>query len=308
LGFGLMTAVAPANAATIAASGLTAGTSSPSRVGIVSKTTITVAHTATAINQTDTIAIAAKVTSAPALSTLTTDTHTATKGITLSGTATLNTGATGGTATNAYVVGGANATLTQVNTTTAKTSTSFTLEFVADKEGTYTILVSAGSSSFTAGDKTVAVTITTAGAPTTLSVSTLGAVVDNATYGARMSVTLKDANGNATVLGQNEAIDITSTTNSAITLSPTSLGQNTTNYSGVYYVTATDGGTIKTGADTVTFSGSGLLPATFSQNTSLSTYAAVDPVAADTFDLDDATGYVGTTSPYKSNGSSHTLT
>jgi hypothetical protein len=67
LGFGMISVV-PSNAvATIAGTSITPGTSSPSRVGSISYTKITVAHLANGVS--DTFTAAVKITSAPALST-----------------------------------------------------------------------------------------------------------------------------------------------------------------------------------------------------------------------------------------------
>jgi hypothetical protein len=187
---------------------------------------------------------------------------------------------------------------------------SATLNFTPDVAGTYTILISAGTGAnttkFTNGDVTTSVTITTAGTPTAISTAVTGKVVNNATNGAVLAISLKDSNGNATVLGLNESLNLTKTTASAITLSASSLGSGTANTKGVYFVTATDGGTIATGADVITISGGGLLPSTLTTNTSVSTVNAT--TAAGALDLTDATGYSGTATPYKSNGASHGFT
>ena len=292
LGFGVLTAVAPASAA-LAVSSVSAGTSSPARVGVASNTTITVAHTPA----NDSVAVAAKVTSAPATSTLLTDTHTATKGITLSSTTYI-----GGT--NSYAVGGASATLSETDNTA--TSTSFTLSFRADVAGTYTILVSAGNSTYTPGDKTTVLTITTVGAPTTMTVVKYGGSVTTLTnyggqLGALYKVNFKDANGNPTVLAANESVDITDTDDtvsikkySALEADPaasfpaltfadlksfgsaagTNIATNTS--TGNYYFRLIGNSSTEDGTDVVTLTGSGLLPATFTTNISVSTVTVAD--------------------------------
>jgi len=171
LGFGVLSSVAPATAASNAAiTSLSAGTPSPSRVGVTSTVTITAAHAADATD--NTFVAAAKVTSAPATSKAASDTNTASVGVTIL------TGAGTGeslSVANAYAVGGANATV-QSTSDTAVSST-FKVKFVADVAGTYTVLVSVGNSSYTAGDKSVAVTFTTVGAPTTITLASVAGQV-----------------------------------------------------------------------------------------------------------------------------------
>jgi hypothetical protein len=154
LGFGVLTSVAPATAAADAAiTSLSAGTPSPVRVGVTSTVTITAAHAADATN--NTFKVAAKVATAPSTSKTKTDTNTASLGVTIvtgSGTGESLSQA------NAYVAGGANAVVG--STEDLATSSTFKVSFRADVEGTYTVLVSAGNTSYTAGDKTVVVTFT----------------------------------------------------------------------------------------------------------------------------------------------------
>jgi len=327
LGFGVLTSVAPASAANLGVTpaSISAGTPSAARVGIVSKTSITIPM-ATATDATDTTTVRATVTSAPtgsAFNGLGDQAASFATGVTASGSAiaatmTLTPSSTASAGTLAYVGGPADrsATVGYVYTYgtydagTAVRAGSATLNFTPDVAGTYTILISAGTGAnttkFTNGDVSTLVTITTAGTPTAITTAVTGKVVNNATNGAVIAISLKDSNGNATVLGLSESLNLTKTTASQITLSATSLGQGTSNTKGVYYVTATDGGTIATGADVITIAGGGLLPSTLTTNTSVSTVNAT--TAAGTLDLTDATGYAGTATPYKSAGASHGFT
>jgi trimeric autotransporter adhesin len=318
LGFGVLTSVAPASAAVTA---LTAGTSSPSRIGVESLTTIT--PTLTTGHGTTTFVAAAKITAAPATSKAMTDTNTSTLGVIF------KTRSSAGQVSNlAYVAGGASATITP----TSETASSFSLGFTADVAGTYTILVSTNASgtAYAAGDPSVAVTITTAGAPTSITLARTGNIVEGATFGAVMSVSLKDANGIATVLGQNESLIVTQTADAAdvhtaknrtytLVAANTSVALATADgSSGVYYVSFKGQSTIAaSGTNTVTVTGSGLLPATLTSNIGISVVntGTATGAAAGSLALTDATGYVKTAGTagsvnfaYDSAGSSHGFT
>jgi hypothetical protein len=198
LGFGVLTSVAPATAAANATiTSLSAGTPTPVRVGVASEVTITAAHAADATD--NTFIVAAKVTTAPSTSKTKSDTNTATLGVTM-----ITGSGTGESLSvaNAYAVGGANATV-QSTSDTAVSST-FKVRFVADVEGTYTVLVSTGATTYTAGNQTVAVTFTTVGAPTSLTLAKVNGVVTSystaaSTFGAVYKLTMKDANGNTSL-------------------------------------------------------------------------------------------------------------
>ncbi|CAN2227596.1 hypothetical protein MCERE85_01377 [Candidatus Nanopelagicaceae bacterium] len=279
LGFGMLSVV-PSSAATLAGTSITAGTSSPSRVGSTSYTKITVAHAAAAAN--DTFTAAVKITSAPATSTTNTATNTSALGATIVATNGVTAGT--GTVVNTYAAGGASAVVTQATATA--TSTSFYVAFVADVAGSYTFLVSSGNSAYTAGDTSASFTITTTGTPTSVTASSLGgSAIAYGTKGQLFAVSLKDANGNATVLGLNEAItfsdaDTTTTLkNFANNATISSFGLNS-DIAGVYYVRAVGSSTAADGSAVLTFVGSGLLPSTLTVNTTITTAAATDPTAA----------------------------
>jgi hypothetical protein len=286
LGFGVLTSVAPATAgANAAITSLSAGTPSPSRVGVTSTVTITAAHAADTTN--NTFVAAAKVTSAPAGSKTSSDTNTATMGVTIL------TGAGTGeslSVANAYAVGGANATVESASDTAV--ASTFRVKFVADVAGTYTVLVSVGNSSYTAGDKSVAVTFTTAGTPTTITLASVaGQVVDTGSKGQLMSMSLKDAAGLATVLGQNEAITLSESdaTVEVKGLADSADGTDSSSYSfgaddanlvaGVYYFRAVDAGTIAAGSTVITATGGGLLPSTLQVSASATKIVATTATA-----------------------------
>jgi hypothetical protein len=85
-----------------------------------------------------------------------------------------------------------------------------------DVAGTYTFLISAsttaGNMAYVAGDTSTLLTVTSAGAPATATVTAVGgssSTSPSATYGALFKVAFKDANGNPTTLGGQEAFTIT---------------------------------------------------------------------------------------------------
>jgi hypothetical protein len=278
LGFGVLTSVAPASAA-ITATGITAGTSGPARVGVTSYTTITITHAAmttpSGSNVTDTFVAAAKITSVPATSTLRTDTNTATKGVTIANGSTTSTAGT-----NTYVAGGVSATITRTtlsSATSGATSSTFKVGLTPDVAGTYTVLVSVGNTSYAAGDFAVPVTITTVGAPATISVAKVaGAVVEGGTNGQLLSVTMKDANGNPTVLAADEGINVTDVDDTIINTNA-ALAAGEENNAGAYIVgvkPATSGTALTSGSATITFTGTGLLPSSLTTNTTVTLKAA----------------------------------
>jgi trimeric autotransporter adhesin len=206
-----------------------------------------------------------------------------------------------------------------------------TLNIVPDVAGTYTVLVHSSSrvvadgtaaGAYAAGDAVSQFTFTTGGAPTALTAkSVAGAVVDNGTNGQLISLTLKDANGNATVLGINEAITFADTSADtklvAIggTVASTAISSFgiSSDVAGTYYVQVVDdsAAAIADGASTLTFTGSGTLPATLTTNTSVTLVKASASTATvldiDATDLDVVN--TGTSVPvgrdYSTAGSSH---
>ena len=288
LGFGVLTAVAPANAVR-AITGLSVGTPSPARVGITSSTTVTATHVAAA---SDNFVAAVRIVDGPATSTIVkTDTSTATSGVSISVTSPVTAGSV------TYGKGTASVTITQPSSTA--TSTSFKVDFTPDVAGTYTFLVSTGNSTFTAGDRSASFTITTVGAPTALTLARVGGVVTSAstsTFGALYALSMKDANGNATVLGQFETIDLTISDTTNLDLSDSSFS-STDNVAGSYYVEVfkKSSGTIANGTSTLTLRGNGLLPATLTTNASVTTAATSAAVTTDTVKCTTSTNCSGAT-------------
>jgi hypothetical protein len=206
---------------------------------------------------------------------LRTDTNTATKGVTIANGSTTSTAGT-----NTYVAGGVSATVTRTTlaaATSGATSSTFKVGLTPDVAGTYTVLVSVGSTSYAAGDFAVPVTITTVGAPATISVAKVaGAVVEGGTNGQLLSVTMKDANGNPTVLAADEGINVTDIDDTIINTNA-ALAAGEENNAGAYIVgvkPATSGTALTSGSATITFTGTGLLPSSLTTNTTVTLKAA----------------------------------
>ena len=294
LGFGVLTSVAPATAAANATiTSLSAGTPTPVRVGVASEVTITAAHAADATD--NTFIVAAKVTTAPSTSKTKSDTNTATLGVTM-----ITGSGTGESLSvaNAYAVGGANATV-QSTSDTAVSST-FKVRFVADVEGTYTVLVSTGATTYAAGNQTVAVTFTTVGAPTSLTLAKVNGVVTSSstaasTFGAVYKLTMKDANGNTTALGidENLKVSVSDTTNLEVNAATISQSAGKKDYT--ITVFKTSGGTIAAGTATLTVAGTGLLSSSLTTNASVSTVATSAAVSTDTVACTTAANCTGAT-------------
>jgi len=269
LGFGMVSAV-PSNAAAVTTSAVTVGTFGPSRVGVATVVPVTITHSAITANDTATVTFT--VVSKPATSSAaiivgqanTTATETATtKRGTISSVANASATVTSNTVVNAT----ANATKTITN-----------LVITPDVAGTYVILASEGNSTYTAGDKNATITITTAGAPASIALSTVNSVIaTNGVNGSPLKVVLKDADGNVTKPNATESIKLTSTTGSA-TFSSSSLG-SAAFASGAAMVNVRDA--VADDSVVVTASGDGLIPSTVassisftsSKNASLNTAA-----------------------------------
>jgi hypothetical protein len=290
LGFGVLTSVSPASAvgANDNIDAISAGTSAPARVGVSSgATTITLTHPETAtpgFNET----VTAQITSAP--------TGSVDAALAFSAGATnpmtntpVYTNSTKTAWTAASMAGIASA-FGRTSTVSGATTTNLTLSLNADVAGSYTILVTANAAAgggFTAGKISTSYTITTAGAPTSLTASSYaGSVTTSGRYGQLMRLTMKDAAGNATVLGTNEAINITTDSSSVVEVRNgftgagsviTAFGPASTNDAGTYFFRVINNGTAiaANGTAVVTFTGGGLLPATLTTNASASLRVAV---------------------------------
>jgi hypothetical protein len=340
LGLGTFSAIAPASAAIVAATSLSAGTTSPTRVGVLNSTTVTVKGTFVSGNN---IAVSAKVTSAPAGSAFATNRTSGSyfTGIQATGAAAaamidivegtnVSTSAAGSFATAAAATD--ENTVTAVWTGSGSGSTvPAVVKIQADVAGTYTVLVSvsatgvAGTESYAAGDKSTTYTFTTAGTPTAVAITSVaGSIIGGGTYGRVVSISLKDAAGNATALGDNEALlvsdDITSTIQDALTwsgsLNSGVLSSSSTLTNGGYLVGIKAGGNVTTAATgLLTVTGSGLLPATLTTNIAVATVKGSTPTATAIVKKSDSDCLVATatvTAPfsadYGSNCSSHIFT
>jgi hypothetical protein len=216
MGFGVLTSVAPASAAVVAPIGITAGSVGPTRVGVATTVNFAIAHVAGTTS--DSFTVAATLTAKPALSTgtvLLVGTGT-TSGSTL---VRLNR-ATAGLYAN-QTVSGASASATVSTGTAALSAGTNTTSYVSvtltpDVAGDYQILLSTGNGSYTAGDKSAVISISTAGAPATATMTTMASTIATAgTYGSPIKVVLKDANGVVTKPNSTESINLTVTSGSA---------------------------------------------------------------------------------------------
>jgi hypothetical protein len=182
-----------------------------------------------------------------------------------------------------YLTAGAYVTDNTYNATT-NTTGSVTLNIVPDVAGTYTVLVhSSGSAAaaYAAGDTVTQFTFTTTGAPTSVTATAVaGTVTTGGQFGQLFAVTLKDADGKATVLGTNESLlvsdnsDETTITDGFLTVGSalSAFSSTSTNVAGTYYVrvaAASSSVPAAAGTAVLTVTGSGLLPATLTVNTTV---------------------------------------
>ncbi len=304
LGFGVLTSVAPASAGNNEnITAITAGVSSPARTQVSSgATTISVTHPAGTTSET----VTAQITSAPATSVNAALAFSAAStNAPDSGTYTASTKTDQLAASNAGV-----AMAVFVVQASSKTTTSLTLKLNADVAGTYQILVTANAASaggYSTGKLTTSYSLTTAGAPTTITAASYGGVVTTSgALGQLMSFTLKDAAGNATVLGLNESIDLTDDS-AAVTQKDgttaagnavTSFGSASANSAGKYFFRVINSGTAiaADGTAVVTLTGSGLLPATLTTNVSATLKAAVAATTGGTITVAPTTSGTATAS------------
>jgi UDP-3-O-acyl-N-acetylglucosamine deacetylase len=135
LGLGVLTSVAPANAATIAPTAVTAGTPAPARVGGTASTSVTLTHPSMAITDTHTVIVGARVTTAPTGSTIRSATNSTAVGVTVDVKANSTTrtyGASNGAYGNAVGTYGSHSITLSTSGTAAFTSTSFDVDLVTD--------------------------------------------------------------------------------------------------------------------------------------------------------------------------------
>jgi hypothetical protein len=323
LSFGLLSSVpAIAGAGDTAVTAISAGTPGIARVGVSSNTTITLTVPAS----TAAIDVTAQISAAPALSTaarLAVSTGSASNAIgslvVIPAAAPLVAGSLTSTATAANMgILGISGIASGRFAASSSTTSSLVVSLNPDVAGTYTVLVSVGGSQetgFQAGNRTASFTVTTRGTPTSITVTSVGQVVANtpANFGARLSATLKDADGNTTILGQSEAINVTTTNaNTSLTNGAGAARTFLTSPSsaGTYSVWAEDTGTVAAGTAIITFTGAGALPATLNTNTSVSVVATEATPAAPTFGITaSTTNYSGTgATRYTATRSSHPFT
>jgi hypothetical protein len=305
LGFGVLTSVAPASAVQITSSAITAGTVNPTRVGVASAVNVTLTH-ADVVEGTDTFTVTATLVSKPVGSTgtvLNLATGTATE------TATRKNGSLSGNSASATVSTG---TLV-IGAGTGVVSSVFGVALTPDVAGTYTVLVSEGNSTFTAGNRSTTITYTTAGAPTSLTATAVAGAVTSTGLGQIFSLSMKDAAGNATILGPNEAILVsdnsdlttlykdlpTSNSNSSVV---TALGSSDAHIGGIYYVRAGFNGTVATGTAVLSFTGSGLLPATLTVNVTMTLQATASALSSSTVACTTSANCTGSTPGFSTSG------
>jgi len=295
LGLGVLTSVAPASAATVTATGVSAGPIGPARVGVATTVRIAITHAAAAATS-DTMTVTATLTSKPSLST------GAVLDLNAGGATSATLTRLGNTYANATFAADPAASATVSTGTAAVASTTATTNYVdvaltPDTAGTYTYLVSVGNSTYVAGDKSVAVTITTAGAPATATLSTIAsAIATNGANGSPIKVVLKDANGNITKPDANEAITLSVTTGSATLSGSTSVSLGSSAFAtGSALTNIKD--TTASDSVVVTSAGGGLLGGVSSLNTTLaltSTANATINTAAGTAAWQQGTGVATT--------------
>ena len=208
---------------------------------------------------------------------------------------------------------------------TVATAMTFTmnLSVTTDVAGSYTVLIGTSANaagtvtSYTAGDVTTAVTFTTAGAPTSITLTRLNSTTtDSSVAGSLVTVALKDAAGLATTLAANEALDF-AVTGTSILVGKVGIADTTGVQAGTSLATADfwNNGTAVirvytsgVSADTtavLTVSGSGLLPATLTSNTTISVLNSTAAASGQTFAMTSATGFEANTAPsYFTNKSS----
>jgi hypothetical protein len=315
LGLGVLTSVAPANAATKTATSLSVGASTPARAGVTSLTTVTM-NFAAALAATNTWVMSAKVISAPAASQMVRDAAgtllTNTSGVVL-GFADANSGDTVTNTTQPVTATADGDGLQKVgvsaafeNAAATATKTTVLLGFKPDVAGTYQILVSqhVSGTSYAAGDASAVWTVTTTGAPASIVMSTKNAThAATGTYGSLVKINVLDAAGNVTVPGINEAILVTAGTGISVNDATITSGDFT---KGSAWIQATSAAAVTDVL--VTATGSGLISSSVTSNIAISSKAIVSTATAFAINTTTATtGYAGSSPTYTTSRSSHPL-
>jgi hypothetical protein len=344
LGFGGLVTVAPANAAATLAASLSAGTVSPSRVGIATSSAITLTTGAMTANAVDTTTVSVKVTSAPAGSAFSTNQVSGTAGFVtgVQATGTSNpariaiargadtpvNGTATETTTDAVSATDSNtvfAIMTETATAAGAMSFGVVVSVTPDVAGTYTVLVSTGlGSAYAPGDTATTFTFTTAGAPASIVLTPISSsTTDSGTAGTLIRVSVRDAAGNATTIAANEALTYSasagsvgktdsSSTSGIVAGSDTgaarALGTADFYNTGAAMLRVWSAGVTADTSAVITVSGSGLIPATVTTNTTISILDSTAP--AGTLALTSTTGYQANGSNWDANPTraSHSLT
>ena len=214
LGFGVMTAIAPASAGNNEITSITIGTPAPARAGV--QTAIPITFSGAGLQNGDENTIGARLVNPPATSATATLSW---EQVPTSGPRTF----AGSSDTSGDLKAGSLVASTKTSETASaimlvegrtQTATSGSVRanllFTPDVSGTYQILVYGNASTFAAGLPSAVVTITTAGAPTSATLTAFGQTfAAGATNGQGLvKIDFKDANGNATVPNSTDSIDL----------------------------------------------------------------------------------------------------
>jgi trimeric autotransporter adhesin len=294
LGFGVLSSVAPATAANANdnITAIAAGASAPARVGVATGATV-ITLTAAANSTNDTVT--AQIVTAPTTSVNAALSFSAGSAPYAPASAAY----TASTKTDQAAADNAGIAKAVIATNSGETKTRLVLTLNSDVAGTYTVLVTADATSvgYTAGKLSTSYTITTAGAPTAITLTNIaGTTYDN--MDTLIKVSLKDANGVATVPGKNETLKVTSTGSTAARIQNYSASSTGTTAYLAFSDFATGSALVRfkddVAADTtsvVTVSGDGVLLPTLISTTSIKVLLGVASTDAITATNASSTGY-----------------
>jgi hypothetical protein len=304
MGFGLLSSVAPASAANTErdATSITVGAYSPARVGVTSSIPVTFALPSATV-ATDTTIIVAKLTSAPTGSNmlntvignnLANDTAQrlgwATNSVVADSTYTSTDLADVLLASGLYTM---NSYGNLASAADADDNLTANLSFTPDVAGTYTILVSNGNTAYTAGDAATTITITTTGVASSVTLSTVASTTPEGTTGTVVKVVAKDAAGNVTVPGADEAFVVT--TNGTATISDTNLsGTDFSTYGAAFfnvYLSSVSADTV----NVITVTGSAGISSSVVGTISITIANVTSATPAASIDLEETDGYAAAT-------------
>jgi hypothetical protein len=255
LGFGVLTSVAPAQAAGLQASSISIGTIPAARVGVASYVPVTLYFTGT-VTAGDSVTVNAQIASAPisggvanAASALykgaagtANDVSTNTPAllgfvddtdgtVLVSGTSAGNAAQTSGYLAGSPLIATASSTTTNAASSIAYYLTAaevaakkvdLAIKITPDVAGTYTVLVSttngATTKGYTAGDVSTTFSITPGAGPSAIATTVVagGSLLANSPTGALVKVSLTDAAGNPSALSGNEVFNVTTSGNGAV--------------------------------------------------------------------------------------------